>query len=80
MIGPAARLPIGHEHRQAGIEPRVVYGRASAVVPPSRPILLPPHHRHLHQAAYEEGLLEERFGDAYVEYKRATKKLIPFIY
>ncbi|PSC75400.1 S-isoprenylcysteine O-methyltransferase [Micractinium conductrix] len=32
------------------------------------------------KAAYEEGLLEERFGDAYVEYKRATKKLIPFIY
>ena len=28
----------------------------------------------------EEQLLEERFGDAYIEYKKESKRLIPFIY
>ena len=29
---------------------------------------------------FEEQLLKERFGDKYLEYKRKTKRLIPFIY
>ena len=32
------------------------------------------------QAAYEEALLEERYGEAYTTYKTSTKKLIPYIY
>jgi protein-S-isoprenylcysteine O-methyltransferase Ste14 len=29
---------------------------------------------------FEEGLLTEEFGDAFLEYKATTKKLLPFIY
>ncbi|KAL4442753.1 hypothetical protein ABPG77_006747 [Micractinium sp. CCAP 211/92] len=32
------------------------------------------------KASYEEELLEEQFGAEYVEYKKKTKKLLPYIY
>ena len=32
------------------------------------------------KASFEEKLLEERYGEAYTQYKSATKKLIPGIY
>lgn len=32
------------------------------------------------KASYEERLLEERFGAEYAEYKKSTKKLLPYIY
>ncbi|MBW7988797.1 MAG: isoprenylcysteine carboxylmethyltransferase family protein [Planctomycetes bacterium] len=34
----------------------------------------------LNRIRLEEKLLSEEFGDAYLKYKEATKKLIPFIY
>ena len=34
----------------------------------------------LFKISSEEQFLEERFGDDYVEYKKETKRLIPFIY
>lgn len=32
------------------------------------------------QASYEEELLVEKWGAQYEEYKRSTKKLIPYIW
>ena len=34
----------------------------------------------LPQASYEEELLEERYGEEYRQYRKDTKKLIPYIY
>ncbi len=34
----------------------------------------------LHRIRMEEEMLTEKFGDAYLAYKVATKKLIPFLY
>lgn len=33
-----------------------------------------------HRLDYEERILEEEFGEKYIEYKTRTKRLIPFIY
>ncbi len=33
-----------------------------------------------HRLEYEERILEEEFGEKYTEYKKRTKRLIPFIY
>lgn len=45
-------------------------GTAGLSLPPPPPV----------QASYEERLLEERFGAEYAEYKKSTKKLLPYIY
>ena len=44
--------------------------------------LLLPACRHgcTEQASYEEELLVERYGEEYQEYRKDTKKLIPYIY
>lgn len=41
---------------------------------------LPPFFAFMYRIKVEEQALVEKFGDEYVEYRKKTKKLIPFIY
>lgn len=41
---------------------------------------LPPFFAFLYRIKVEEQALVEKFGDEYLEYRKTTKKLIPFIY
>ncbi len=69
--GPDSRLSPTHCSTGAGSSCPAPPGRAPSPCPALSTRL---------QASYEEELLEERFGPEYADYKRSTKKFVPYIY